>query len=173
MKHIIILTLILMVACSKKEPIPEVRRTDLAPIPQTNAAAAIPAEMPAGANPHQGGMGQQAPANAAPPALGSIPKAQNGTIAEIYKEKTSLKGKEVSVSGKVMKFTPMIMGRNWIHLQDGSGDQKQQNFDLTITLKQPVKVGDVVTLKGKLGLDKDIGSGYFFPVIIEDAVLVQ
>ena len=31
------------------------------------------------------------------------------------------------------------------------------------------KVGDVVTVEGKVTLDKDFGHGYFYEIIIEEA----
>ncbi|MDH5719935.1 MAG: DNA-binding protein [Spirochaetia bacterium] len=101
---------------------------------------------------------------------GSIEKAKGGyTVAEIYLLKSNLNGKSVSVRGKVVKYTEGIMGKNWIHLQDGTGKESQS--DLTITTTGKTKLGDVVLITGKASYDKDIGSGYFYPVIIEDAVI--
>jgi hypothetical protein len=38
-----------------------------------------------------------------------------------------------------------------------------------MTSDESLKVGDVVQVEGVLTKDKDIGSGYNFPLIIEDA----
>ena len=69
--------------------------------------------------------------------------------------------------GKVVKFTPEIMGKNWIHLQDGTG--AAGTSDLTVTTSASAKTGDTVTVKGILVVDKDFGYGYAYDVIIEDA----
>ena len=63
------------------------------------------------------------------------------------------------------------MKRNWIHIQDGTGDEN--SYDLVVTTNDEVKVGDVITAEGKLAVDKDFGAGYFFPVIIEEAKIVK
>ena len=95
------------------------------------------------------------------------PLAEGKTIQQIYADKSSLNGKMVMAKGKVVKFNKQIMKRNWIHIQDGTGDEN--SYDLVVTTNDEVKVGDVITAEGKLSVDKDFGAGYFFPVIIEEA----
>ncbi len=95
------------------------------------------------------------------------PLSSGKTIAQIYSEKNELAGKNVKVRGKVTKFNPNIMGRNWIHIQDGTGSSN--NYDLMITSKDIVKVGDVVVAEGTVAINKDFGAGYSYPVMIEDA----
>ena len=70
-----------------------------------------------------------------------------------------------------MKFLPGIMGKNWVHLRDGSGSREQKDDDLTVTTSQTVEVGAVVLAKGTVGVDRDFGSGYKYPVILEEATL--
>jgi hypothetical protein len=89
------------------------------------------------------------------------------TIADLYAKKDKYSGKSVKISGKVVKFNPAIMDKNWIHIQDGTDNNG--DFDLTITTSATVKVGDVITVEGKVALDKDFGAGYFYKVIVEDA----
>ena len=89
------------------------------------------------------------------------------TIAEIYNEKGDLAGKEVMVRAKVVKFSSNIMGKNWIHLQDGTGTKGTD--DLTVTTATNVKVGDTVLVSGMVVINRDFGSGYKYDVIIEDA----
>ncbi len=97
-----------------------------------------------------------------------IKKPKDGkTVAEIYKGKKQLTGKKIAVRGKVVKFNSQVMGKNWIHLMDGTGGQGAN--DLTITTKATAKVGDTVLVRGTLLTDKDFGYGYKYPVIIEDA----
>jgi hypothetical protein len=93
------------------------------------------------------------------------------TVAEVYAAKDALKDKEVAVRGKVVKYNAAIMGRNWVHLRDGTGSREQQNDDLTVTTDDTVAVGDVVVARGKLRLDQDFGAGYSYPVIVEEAKL--
>lgn len=92
------------------------------------------------------------------------------SIAELYRDKAKYAGKTVKIKAEVVKFNDKIMGKNWIHIQDGTNSGN--DYDLTVTLKSAVNVGDVVTVQGKISLDKDFGSGYFFRVIMEDAVLI-
>ncbi len=97
-----------------------------------------------------------------------IKKPEGGkTIAEIYAEKGDLSGKEVIVRAKVVKFNPNIMGKHWIHLQDGTGTKGTD--DLTVTSPTKVKVGDTVLVSGVVVLNKDFGYGYKYNLIIEDA----
>lgn len=91
------------------------------------------------------------------------------TIAQLFSEKKKYAGKTVKVKGKVVKYNAHIMGKNWVHIQDGSNHSGK--YDLTVTLKNELQVGDVVTLEGKVSIDRDFGSGYFFDVIVEDAVV--
>ncbi|MBI4698510.1 MAG: DNA-binding protein [Nitrospirae bacterium] len=91
------------------------------------------------------------------------------TIAEIYKNKNSLDKQDVVVKGKAVKVSPGIMNKNWIHLQDGTGDPANGDNDLVVTTDDLPSVGDIVTVSGKLTKDKDFGSGYSYSVIIENA----
>ena len=101
----------------------------------------------------------------------NIEKAKGGiTIGELFKQKDAFSGKNVKIKGKVIKYNEGIMGKNWIHLQDGTSFGEE--FDLAITTLDTVKAGDIVILEGKISLNKDFGSGYFFKVIMEEAKLV-
>ncbi len=93
------------------------------------------------------------------------------SIAELYKNKKTYEGEIVKVKGKVTKFNPAIMKKNWIHLQDGTDYNGE--FDVTVTTNIIVEVGDVITIEGKVSLDKDFGAGYVYKLIIENAVLVK
>jgi len=93
------------------------------------------------------------------------------TLYDLFTTKDKLAGKTVILTGKVVKFMPEIMNKNWIHLQD---ETSYNGFnDITITSLAKVKVDEIVTLKGKVVLNKDLGSGYKYDVLIEDAVLVK
>lgn len=104
----------------------------------------------------------------------SVAKAEGAdgrTIAELYGQRAPLKGKTVAVRGKVVKFNGGIMGKNWIHLRDGSGTPEGKNNDLTVTTDAAAKVGDVVVAKGTVTTDRDFGAGYTYALLLEDAKL--
>ena len=89
------------------------------------------------------------------------------TVEKIYSNKDELNGKNVTVRGKVVKYNPKIMNRNWIHIQDGTGSDN--DYDLVVTSADEIKVGDIVIVEGTVSIEKDFGAGYFFPVLVEDA----
>ncbi|MBN1198305.1 MAG: SH3-like domain-containing protein [Bacteroidales bacterium] len=99
-----------------------------------------------------------------------IPKAEGGiTIEELFANAADFNGKTVKINGMVVKFLPEIMERNWVHIQDGT--KNGDNFDLTVTTQALVNTGEVVTFEGVIAVDKDFGAGYFYPVILENAVV--
>ncbi len=97
------------------------------------------------------------------------PAAGGATIAQIFSNPNSYSNKSVSIKGKIVKVNSGIMGKNWAHIQDGTSSGK--DFDLTVTTKDEVKVGDVVTFEGTLSVNKDFGYGYSYKVLLEDAKL--
>ena len=92
------------------------------------------------------------------------------TVAALYQNKATLAGQTISAQGKVVKVNNEVMGRNFIHVQDGTGDATSN--DLVVTSKQTAKVGDQVTISGKVVLNRDFGSGYSYPLLIEEASIV-
>jgi hypothetical protein len=100
--------------------------------------------------------------------LTGIKKAVGGkTVAEICGSKAKLGGQQVKVRGKVVKYNANIMGKNWLHIRDGTGSEGSN--DLVVTTAAEVKVGDTVLVSGAVYLNKDFGAGYKYAVIIEDA----
>lgn len=103
-----------------------------------------------------------------------VPKAEGAnakTVAELFAERAALKGKDVAVRAKVVKVTAGVMGRNWLHVRDGSGSKVTKDNDLTVTTEAVAKVGDTVIVRGTVSVDKDFGAGYAYPVIVENAKL--
>jgi len=139
--------------------------------PPVAMASAAPAPAPGGmSNPHSN---MPPSANAPKVDLNNIKveKASGAdakTVAELYAAK-SYKDAPVVVRGKVVKFLPSIMGKNWLHLRDGSGSNKSADNDLVVTTNDSAAVGDVVTVKGTVRRDKDFGAGYTYSVIVEEA----
>jgi hypothetical protein len=100
------------------------------------------------------------------------PGENSYTVGEIFSKAAELNGKTVVVRGKVMKVSPNIMGRNWIHLQDGTGSPDDSTHDLVVTTSaEPAADWDIITIEGILAANKDFGSGYSYLVIVEDASL--
>lgn len=96
------------------------------------------------------------------------PGVNGYTVAEIYAQGAKLNLKKVSVRGKVVKVSANIMGKNWIHLQDGSGKPEDGTHDLVLTSQQKPTVGEVLVGAGVLAADKDFGAGYRYKVIVEE-----
>lgn len=114
-------------------------------------------------------MTSHAPA-AAPVTVEPVAPAAGGiAIADVWAKRTALAGQTVTVRGKVVKLNEQILGRNWIHLQDGSGSAESRTNDLTVTTADAVKLGDVITVAGVLAIDKDFGAGYAYAAILENA----
>ena len=105
------------------------------------------------------------------PDLKNIQRADGGqTVHEIVTGKAKFAGKAIAVRGRVVKFNGGILGKNWIHVRDGSGAEGTN--DLTVTTDAVVKVGDLVLVTGTLATDRDFGSGYKYPLIVENAKVV-
>ncbi len=88
-------------------------------------------------------------------------------LSDLFENKSNYANQTIKVTGKVVKVNPMIMNRNWLHLQDGTGE----GLDLTITTSESVPLGAIVSLEGRIALDKDFGAGYRYDIIMEGAVL--
>jgi hypothetical protein len=109
------------------------------------------------------------PTTTGPVDVSGIAKAEGGkTIAEVFAEKDQLTGKPVVFRGKVVKSNPGILGKNWIHVRDGSGAEGSNDITVTTVSAQP-NVGDTVLVAGAVVRNKDYGMGYQYDVIIEDA----
>jgi hypothetical protein len=122
-------------------------------------------------NPHAG-----LPQSAATVDVGQVEKAAGAdaqTVAEIWARKASLEGKTVTVRGVVVKANDGVMGKNWIHLQDGSGEAGQGTNDITVTTLDRAAKGTTVTIRGTVRTNRDFGAGYAYAVMVEDARVVQ
>jgi hypothetical protein len=129
----------------------------------TQPPAQASGELPTG-HPDISGSGTEAAA------VADIAAYEEGKdIAYVYANKDDLAGQPVTLRGKVVKYNTGILGWNFIHIQDGSGDAGAGSNDLIVTSKAETAVGDVVVLSGTIVLDKDFGAGYSYPVLLEDA----
>jgi hypothetical protein len=102
------------------------------------------------------------------------PYQQKGSLSvqEALEKRVSLKDKTVAIRGKVVKVSPNILERNWVHIQDGTGEGNEVGR-IVFTSKELPKVGDVVTARGVVSVDKNFGSGYVYAIIVENASFVK
>ena len=91
------------------------------------------------------------------------------SIADLVADPEKYAGKKIELKGMCTKVNIGIMGRNWVHLQDGSKD----DYDLVITTSEMVDKNNEVTIRGIVKLNIDLGSGYSYPILVENGVLVQ
>ena len=146
--------LVALSGCAKKEPAAEVAKA-----PEAPAASAVP-QMPAGHPAAEPGEEVD---------LSGIAKAEGGkTVAEVFAEKDALGGQPVTVRGKVVKVNAGIMGKNWLHVRDGSGAEGTNDLTVTTAGELPA-LGATVVVTGPVTLNKDFGMGYTYDVIVEDA----
>lgn len=96
--------------------------------------------------------------------------ARNGrTVAEIFARRTEERDRALRVRGVVVKRTEGILGKTYLHLQDGSGSQAASDHDLTVISEDSFTLGEVVEVEGLLQLDADPGIGHRYPVLLADA----
>ena len=129
----------------------------------------VPPAMPAMMSAHGMGGGMQAGAAPAQVTEPIQPAPGGTTVANVWANRKSLAGKSVTVRGKVVKFNGGILGRNWIHIQDGTGAVADGTNDLLVTSDATAKIGDVITVTGTVAIDKDFTAGYAYAVLVEGA----
>ncbi len=142
-------------------------------IPQPKAVPATIRPVIAPAGPSSSPMGSKT-AVMPKETLISVKKAHGPnayTIAEIYRNSTTLNKKQVVVRGKIVKVTSGVMKRIWVHIQDGTGSQAKGTHNLVCTTTTKPHLDDVVTVRGTLAKDRDFGYGYRYNVIIENATI--
>ena len=108
-------------------------------------------------------------AAAAPVAVAAVEEGKD--IAWVYANKDSLAGQAVTLRGEVVKYNANILGSNFLHIKDGSGDAADGSDDLIVTTQAEAAVGQTVVVSGNVVLDKDFGAGYSYPVLVEDATV--
>ncbi len=136
--------------------------------PSAGGAGGAPAGTP--------GMADAAASPGAPPAddarISPITRAVGAdarTISELWAQKNHLAGATATVRGVVVKYNPGVMGKNWIHLQDGSGKAKDGTHDLAVTSLETAAIGDTVTVTGTVRTNRDLGAGYVYALLLEEA----
>ncbi len=138
----------------------------------SDSAKGVPAVMSKGKGKGKGASGGSKAAASAKDAKISVAKAVGAnayTVQEIFAKSAKLDKKKVVVQGKVVKVSAKIMGKNWIHIQDGTGNQAKKNHNLVCTSNETADIGDIVTVSGILAKDKDFGGGYKYSAIVEES----
>lgn len=123
-----------------------------------------------------GTMPAMPPQNTAQVVVGKVEKATGAdahTVAEVWAQREQLAGKSVTIRGVVVKYTAEVMSKNWIHLQDGSGDPAKGTNDITVTSLDVSAKGNTVTVTGTVRINKDFGAGYSYAVLLEEAKVVR
>lgn len=95
--------------------------------------------------------------------------AETVTVSDLHARRAELAGKQITITGTVVKVNNGIMRRNFIHLQDGTGSGETER--IIVTSQQTAEVGDRITATGTVSLDIDFGMGYFYPTLVEQATL--
>ena len=95
------------------------------------------------------------------------------SVAEVFANHRSIAGKTVKVRGVVTKISRGIMKRDWVHIEDGTGGTGDDDLVFTASDAGNLAAGDTVVAEGRATVDKDIGFGYFYPVLIENARFVK
>lgn len=91
------------------------------------------------------------------------------SVAEALRERAKLNGKTIKIRGKVVKVSQGIMEKNWIHIQDGTGEGDEVGRIVFTAKDDTAKIGDIVTAQGVVSVDKNFGSGYVYKIIVENA----
>jgi len=156
----------------KSAPASRERPTALACIVALLSALAFPAFAggPHGSAP---GHGAPQPAITGPVSVEKATGPDARTVAEVFEKRAELDGRSATVRAVVVKVSRNIMGKNWIHLRDGSGDETKGTNRLVVTSQDLPAVGEVVTARGTLHKDRDFGYGYRYEMIMEDASLTR
>lgn len=179
--RLLLATLLLLTACQRTPPpaeTPATTRTVPPPPPPKLDTPVVPPLPPQVAPPEAVSPGDaapmghpelpagHAPVDQKPVEVGTFPPAQQ-TIAQVHANRAGLAGQAIEVRGRVMKVNHHILGRNWLHLRDPSGEA-----DLVVTTQADASRGDLVRVKGTLALDRDVGAGFKYDALLEDATVV-
>jgi hypothetical protein len=106
------------------------------------------------------------------PVTERVPKAEGSdarTVAEVVGGRAALQDKPVTIRARVHRVNQNVMGKNWVHLRDGTGTPAEENYDLLVTSAESPEVGKVVIARGIVRTDVDLGVGHAFKVLVEGA----
>jgi hypothetical protein len=124
------------------------------------------------ASPHGGMSDSPGQAELPMPKIARAAGSNGYVIAQLASERQKLAGQRVRVRGQVTKVTPDVQGRAFFHVRDGNLNGKGVATDLVVTSVIAPTRGQVATFEGTLRADDDIGIGYKYPVLLEDATVI-
>ena len=90
-------------------------------------------------------------------------------MSKLYGEAAAYEGKKVRIAAKILRTTPNVLGKTWLHVGDGTGTADKGDHDLVVTTQAQPQPGEVVIIEGVVTRNKDLGSGYRYDVLVEDA----
>jgi hypothetical protein len=124
-------------------------------------------------DPHQGlNMAHPGMQTQAAPAPMAVEALEGGmTIEQVFAAYPDLDGQTVQLRAQVVKVNPNIMGMTWVTLQDGTGAAPDDT--LTVTTNDSVAVGDTVEVTGVCQTDVDLGYGYAYKLLLQEARLTS
>lgn len=109
-------------------------------------------------------------ADTALPTAGEVTRAAGDlSIAELYEKRADLNGKTVSLRAKVIKVSNNIKGKTWLTLADGTGAAPDNV--LRVVTGGNAQIGQVLTVRGIVRVDVDLGAGYKYKLLIDEAEL--
>lgn len=117
---------------------------------------------------------QSSPEVAVPAAPLARSSAVNGhDVAELFAKRELLRDQMVRVHAVVVKKTDGVLGKTYMHLRDGTGSASRGDDDLTVTTTEAFEPGEAVELEGRVRTDQDLGLGYRYAVLLDDATRVR
>ena len=123
------------------------------------------------ASPH--GSSPQAAASPLPEVTVAPARGSNAhAISQLSAQRAQLAGQRVRVRGQVTKVTAGVQGRTFFHLRDGKPGAQSPEADLVVTSDATPERGQVATFEGTLRADADVGIGFKYPILLENAVLI-
>ena len=138
--------------------------------PDIGANSAPAALADGNASPHGGVSDSPAEAELPMPKIARAAGSNAYVITQLASDRQRLAGQRVRVRGQVTKVTPDVQGRAFFHLRDS--DVSGKGLDLVVTSAIAPTRGQVATFEGTLRADDDIGIGYKYPVLLEDATII-
>ncbi|HHJ81202.1 MAG TPA: hypothetical protein ENJ65_06170, partial [Candidatus Tenderia electrophaga] len=75
------------------------------------------------------------------------------TVEQVFAQQTALSGQRIQISGEVVKVNNGIMGKNFLHIQDGTGSEGSN--DIIVTSQQTAHLGDKVNIDALVTTNRD------------------
>ncbi|MEP7051293.1 MAG: hypothetical protein ABJB12_13115 [Pseudomonadota bacterium] len=91
-------------------------------------------------------------------------------VAELVATRATLTGRPVRVRGQVTKVTD-VQDHAFFHIRDASLGPDGKPADIVVTSKARPTRGDIAIFEGVLRTDVDVGIGYKYPALLENATI--